>query len=165
MQREVRKPRRRAMRLKGYDYSRPGYYFVTICTNKKEILFGQITKEEMRLSKAGHIVKTVWHELPRHYADVKLDFFVIMPNHIHAIIDIVWAGMKPASAGHRERRKIVGAQFIAPKNMGTRVPIRADPAKEGAMNRAPTIGILNDERRPYPRIRRAQRPADEVHTR
>jgi REP element-mobilizing transposase RayT len=91
--------RRRPTRLKSYDYSRAGAYFVTVCTYNRECILGNITNGEMRLSKYGKIVKVVWHELPSHYQHVCLDEFVIMPNHIHGIIilqDAVGEGLKPS---------------------------------------------------------------------
>jgi REP element-mobilizing transposase RayT len=93
---------RRSIRLAGYDYSRPGAYFVTICTEDRECLFGEIIAGEMRLNDAGAIALAVWNDLPMHYAHVQLERFVIMPNHVHGIIiltddvAVVGAGLKPA---------------------------------------------------------------------
>ena len=78
--------RRRSSRLRGYDYSSAGAYFVTICTKQRECLFGEIVDGIMRPSEAGKVIQQVWDTLPRHYANVDLDIFVIMPNHIHGII-------------------------------------------------------------------------------
>jgi REP element-mobilizing transposase RayT len=77
---------RRSIRLKEYDYSQSGAYFVTVCTHNKECLFGEIADAEMILNDAGKIVQTVWNEIPEHADNVDLDQFVIMPNHIHGII-------------------------------------------------------------------------------
>jgi len=79
---------RRSIRLKGYDYSQPGSYFVTVCTHARECLLGEIFDGEMTPNEAGRIVRTVWEELPDHYACVVLDGFVIMPNHVHGIVAI-----------------------------------------------------------------------------
>jgi REP element-mobilizing transposase RayT len=87
---------RRSIRLKEFDYSREGAYFLTICTHKRECIFGNIIDEHSELSKYGHIVESVWMDLPKHYNNIQLDEFVIMPNHIHGIIFIVGAGFKPA---------------------------------------------------------------------
>ena len=86
--------RRRSIRLQGYDYSRSGAYFVTICVQNRQCLLGNITNEEMQLNDAGKIIQTVWNEIPKHYPGIKTDEFVIMPNHFHSIvvIDIVGAG-------------------------------------------------------------------------
>jgi REP element-mobilizing transposase RayT len=93
--------RRRSIRLKGYDYSQAGMYFVTICVQNRECLFGEIIDGEMILNKYGKIVQMVWEALPQHYPHVQLGEFVGMPNHIHGIIvitgsAIVGAGLKPA---------------------------------------------------------------------
>jgi REP element-mobilizing transposase RayT len=77
---------RRSIRLKEYDYSQSGAYFVTICTHNKECLFGEIVDGKMILNDAGKIVQTVWYEISEHVDHVELDQFVIMPNHIHGII-------------------------------------------------------------------------------
>ncbi|BAZ14084.1 hypothetical protein NIES4071_59240 [Calothrix sp. NIES-4071] len=75
-----------SIRLKGYDYTQPGKYFVTICVAKREHLLGYIQNGEMHLNLYGEAVKTNWHNLAKIYSHVELDAFVIMPNHIHAII-------------------------------------------------------------------------------
>jgi len=79
---------RRSIRLKGYDYIRPGAYFVTICTQDRMCLLGEIVDGEMRLNDAGEIVAWTWHDLPNHISNVQLDAFVVMPNHVHGIIII-----------------------------------------------------------------------------
>ena len=93
------KHRRRSIRLQGYDYSREGAYFVNMCTYNRACIFGQIVDGEMMINEFGKIIKSVWSDLPRHYPDIKLDVFAIMPNHIHGIIFIVGAGFKPAPTG------------------------------------------------------------------
>lgn len=90
---------RRSIRLKGYDYSQAGAHFVTICTQSRKCLFGEITDKEMRLNEAGIILQAAWDALPDHYPFVELDAWIIMPNHVHGIIvlgDEVEAGLKPA---------------------------------------------------------------------
>jgi putative transposase len=82
-------PRRSSLRLQHYDYSQSGAYFVTICTNKKEPIFGQIVEDEIRLSVRGQIVQSTWESLPIRYPKIQTDAFIVMPNHIHGIIMIV----------------------------------------------------------------------------
>ena len=82
---------RRSIRLKGYDYSQAGAYFVTICAQNRECLFGEILDGEMALNVAGRMIETIWHELPEHYLGVGIDAFQVMPNHMHGIV-IVGAG-------------------------------------------------------------------------
>jgi REP element-mobilizing transposase RayT len=83
---------RRSIRLRGYDYSQPGMYFVTICTHNKEHLFGEIVDGEMIPNEHGLIINQCWHRLPRHYPHAEMDSFVLMPNHVHGIIAILLRG-------------------------------------------------------------------------
>jgi REP element-mobilizing transposase RayT len=89
---------RRSLRLREYDYSQPGAYFVTICVRNRECLLGEIAAEKIRLSHYGEIARQCWVDLPNHYAQLALDIFSVMPNHIHGIIMLsdVGAGLKPA---------------------------------------------------------------------
>jgi REP element-mobilizing transposase RayT len=80
---------RKSIRLRGYDYSAPGRYFVTICAQEKACLFGGIADGQIALNDYGRIVENVWKELPSHFPLVELDRFVVMPNHFHAIAVIV----------------------------------------------------------------------------
>jgi len=75
------------MRLPGYDYRLPGYYFVTICTKDRQSLFGSIDGQQMHLNSFGRAVEHCWLDLPNHYR-CTLDAFVVMPNHVHGIIII-----------------------------------------------------------------------------
>ena len=79
-------PRRRAMRLRDYDYTQPGAYFVTICVQHRKCLFGTITDGKMRLNEIGQIVVKCLNHIPQHFPSVELDAYVVMPNHIHGII-------------------------------------------------------------------------------
>ena len=94
------KHHRRSIRLKGYDYTQAGAYFVTICTQGRECLFGQVVEGKMRVNPFGEIVVWAWNDLPNHNPHVELDAFVVMPNHVHGIVlivdDLVGAGSEPA---------------------------------------------------------------------
>ncbi len=85
MRYDPQKHHRRSIRLRGYDYSQTGAYFVTICTQGRECLFGEIVDGAMRLNDAGRMLESMWTELPQ-YEGVAVDGFVVMPNHIHGII-------------------------------------------------------------------------------
>ena len=82
------KYRIKSTRLQGYDYSRDGYYFVTICTYKHIEFFGKIVNQKMVLSQIGKIAHYFWLNIPNHFQFVILDKFIIMPNHVHGIIII-----------------------------------------------------------------------------
>ena len=82
------KYRIKSTRLKYWDYSSSGAYYVTICTKGREYVFGEIINGKMMLSNIGELVKTFWMEIPKHYPNVNLDEFVMMPDHLHGVIVI-----------------------------------------------------------------------------
>ncbi|MBK8807560.1 MAG: hypothetical protein IPO21_13335 [Bacteroidales bacterium] len=77
---------RRSIRLKSYDYSQAGLYFITICTQDKEHFFGEIESGKMILNDAGIIIRKWYYELENKYPDKRCYAMVIMPNHFHCII-------------------------------------------------------------------------------
>lgn len=79
---------RKSPRLKGYDYSIPAYYFVTICTLNRIDLFGEVKGPVIMLNECGKILEECWLDLPNHYINCELDYYSIMPNHFHGIIII-----------------------------------------------------------------------------
>jgi REP element-mobilizing transposase RayT len=79
---------RQSIRLKGYDYSRAGLYFITICAQHRECLFGDIKGGEMQLNPAGHMVAHWFVELMNKFTTLRCDQFICMPNHVHFIIEI-----------------------------------------------------------------------------
>jgi len=79
---------RKTTRLAHWDYAQNGYYFITICAKNKEEYFGKIIDGEMYLSDVGKIAKYYWYEIPKHFDFVRLEAFVVMPNHIHGIVII-----------------------------------------------------------------------------
>ena len=81
--------RKKSLRLQNYDYAQNGLYFVTICTQNRKPLFGRIEDENMILNNAGEMVQKVWSEIPIFYVGFVLHEFVVMPNHIHGLIEIV----------------------------------------------------------------------------
>lgn len=78
--------RRRSLRLKGYDYSSAGAYFITICTHHRQCLLGTILNGEMQLSKMGWIAHEEWENSATIRQEIEFDAWVIMPNHIHGIV-------------------------------------------------------------------------------
>ncbi len=85
------KRRKNTLRFEGYNYSNSGAYFITICSYKKENIFGDIENGLMHLNNIGKIIQDCWYQITENNNNVKLDDFVIMPNHIHGIIRIVGA--------------------------------------------------------------------------
>lgn len=91
-------PDRKSIRLKGYDYSQPGKYFITICTQYRKCLFGDIINGEMKLNDAGAMVEHEWIALPRRFPNIRLHEFIIMPNHFHSILEIVAPTVGPTNS-------------------------------------------------------------------
>jgi len=102
-------PRRKIIRLKGYNYSQPGAYFITVCTKDRMHLYGEVDGEEMLVNRIGQIVEGCWNELPDHYPNVQLDEFAVMPNHVHGIIILL-----DHTVGATSRRPEIGAGRLRP---------------------------------------------------
>lgn len=75
-------------RLQNWDYGSNGAYFITICTKNRVCFFGEGLHEKIQLNEIGFIAEKIWFEIPKHFSNVELDRFVVMPNHIHGIIII-----------------------------------------------------------------------------
>src|SRR5688572_27442538 len=84
---------RRSIRLRAYDYSSPGSYFVTIVVNDRRCLLGEVVDGTMRCNDAGRMVQATWEEIPAFYPGVQIDTFQVMPNHVHGVI--VLTGERP----------------------------------------------------------------------
>lgn len=92
---------RRSIRLRGFDYTRNGAYFVTILTHRRWPLFGRVVGGVMRLSEAGWLTQAAWADLPIHYPQVMLDAWVIMPDHVHGVLWLTGEGGGPDVAMRR----------------------------------------------------------------
>jgi putative transposase len=79
-------PRRKRLRLAHHDYGSPGAYFVTMCTHERARILGAVTDGEVRLNEAGQAVSGAWTDLPAHHPNIRLDEFVVMPDHLHGIV-------------------------------------------------------------------------------
>ncbi|MFK8301894.1 transposase [Capnocytophaga stomatis] len=80
--------KRRSIRLKGYDYSREGLYFITICCQNRTHYFGEIIDGKMQLNAIGEIAYNEWINTENVRKNIKIHTFIVMPNHFHAIIEI-----------------------------------------------------------------------------
>ncbi len=120
--------RRRSIRLPGYDYAQLGAYFITICTNRRRCLFGEIADSEMRLNAIGRIVEEEWFRSAEIRREIILDVFVLMPNHMHGIIHIEYTtdvgatGRSPLQPGPARHSL---ASFVAGFKAGTTTRINA----------------------------------------
>jgi len=88
------KRHRRSIRLQNYDYSQAGSYFVTICVQNRECLFGEIVEDVMRLNDAGCMAERWWAELGNKFPSVETDEYVVMPNHFHGIVVIAGTDLR-----------------------------------------------------------------------
>ncbi|MBI4211506.1 MAG: transposase, partial [Deltaproteobacteria bacterium] len=102
MNSDAKYPCRRPIRLRDYDYSQNGAYFVTICTHKRECLFGEIVNGEMQLNDIGRVVVDEWLKTPQIRDEIDLDQWVIMPNHFHGIIVINRRGTLQRAPTHEQ---------------------------------------------------------------
>ena len=95
---------RRSIRLPGYDYASPGSYFVTVCTHQRKLLFGEVIAGQMHRNALGDIVHAEWYATERVRPEIRLDAFVVMPNHLHGILEIIDVGARRGLAPHAHAR-------------------------------------------------------------
>jgi putative transposase len=117
-------------RRDGYDYSDEGFYFITICAAGKKCFFGTVDDFEMRLSEIGEIAQKFWEEIPLHFDNTKLHEFIIMPNHLHGIIQIIPGRSRDFAAGDVAVQRLYGGDHlimsrISPKASSLSVVIRS----------------------------------------
>ena len=120
---------RRSIRLKGYDYSQNGLYFITICTQNREHLFGTISNGQMALNPMGEIAHTEWFKTASMRPNIRLHEFIVMPNHIHGIIEIIPTPPHP-----------VRTHCMRPPDM----PNHGQSERLGRVQRAPTNAATTD---------------------
>jgi len=103
-------PQRKSIRLKGYDYSQKGMFFVTLKSFEGRHIFGHIEQGKMLLNQLGVETQNCWLEIPNHFPHVKLHEFVIMPNHLHGIIEITSNSNTPNKSNDLEKQKESSSQ-------------------------------------------------------
>ncbi len=103
---------RKPNRLREYDYSASGWYFVTICTQKHIPFFGKVENGKMKLNRYGKIVRNYWKKIENLHSDIQLDYFIIMPNHIHGIIIINSVGDANFASPTNDRTKMKLSKII-----------------------------------------------------
>jgi putative transposase len=135
---------RRSIRLPAYDYTQAGAYFVTICTQNRECVFGEVIQGQMVLNARGQMVESVWRQLPQHYPRVEVDTFVVMANHVHGIIVLVGAGL--VGAGPRACPDSGRPQGVAPTMSLPDVIHRFKSLTTARYRR----GVLQDGWQPFP---------------
>ena len=146
---------RRSIRLKGYDYSQAGAYFVTIVAWQRECLFGEVVDGEMQLNDFGKIIDETWQWLENQYPYVELGARVVMPNHSHGIlmIDVFGRGVSRTAPTEPIKRKPLGRLIGAFKTVSTKqINLLRD-----------TEGQVVWQRNYYERIIRDEREMDRIH--
>lgn len=115
---DPQKHHRRSIRLKGYDYASAGAYYVTIVAWQRECLFGEVVNGEMILSTFGLVAKQQWEKLPKRFPNIELGTHMIMPNHMHGILEIIngrgTAGNRNGLDGESSRRAPTQERFQKP---------------------------------------------------
>ena len=120
---------RKSTRLKGYDYTQAGLYFITICVKNRECLFGNITNGKMLLNDSGKNANECWLEISNHFSNTQLHEYIIMPNHIHGIIEIVGANQHSPNVDDKHNR----TKYIS--------PLRSPSKTIGSVVRGFKIGV------------------------
>ena len=140
---------RRSFRLKAYDYSTVGAYFVTIVTQERLCLFGDVTDGEAQLTDAGKMIRQVWHEIPTRFPSFEMDEFIVMPNHIHGIliihspVGVPLVGTQGAAhARTTDSPSFVGAlpADAARPTYGDRATTRVVPTEDGTVTLGEVVG-------------------------
>ena len=101
---------RKSIRLKGYDYTQAGAYFVTVCAHNRGCFFGEIVNGQMALNDCGNTAALCWREIPNHFPHVDLDEFIVIPNHMHGVLVI---------------KNTVGAKNFSPLQISLTTPIQS----------------------------------------
>lgn len=128
---------RKRLRLRNYYYSLPGAYFITICTWHRRMFLGSVVEGKMELSEYGAIARQVWSDLPRHFARLEPDAFVVMPNHVHIVLVL-----KPVVATGRAER-VPYDQGINLGDKGETEPPRAVSGNREPYDRVSAPLIIN----------------------
>jgi len=132
--------KRKSIRLKGFDYSQPGLYFVTMCIKDRVHWFGEITDGKMLFSEIGETAKQCLVNIPKHYPCVRLEQFVVMPNHIHGILSIL-----PGNAIIHARSSNEGGQSENANNPTRSMNVGVQSENVDKLTRAHNVGVQNFE--------------------
>lgn len=147
----------KSWRLKGYDYSQSGAYFITIVSQYREMLFGEVIDGEMILNDAGKMVRDVWLDLPGRFKGLILDEFVVMPDHFHGILIINDDEQENDQAGIRPSENMAGtspastrdsefdSDSISAEAINSRNSVGTSPTSTGPTSTGPTSTIHRAE--------------------
>ncbi|MCP4254873.1 MAG: hypothetical protein GY775_16005 [Candidatus Scalindua sp.] len=134
------RPNRQSHRLKGYDYSRNGAYFITIVCQDRINRFGEIVNGSMVLNDAGRMVREVWNSTMNEFQHIHSDEFIIMPNHFHAIIVIV--GADSISARSNDSISVRNVNSMPHRNVDSNDIVLSRAEMDSAPTGRPTVGTV-----------------------
>jgi REP element-mobilizing transposase RayT len=163
---------RRSIRLPEYDYSQEGAYFVTIITQDRKCLFGEVIEREMVLNDVGKMVEQVWKDIPKRFPSVNVDTYMVMPNHIHGIIVIEQTYIKEmyehglssgVRATHASPLQTTRPKGPKPKSIGAIVGSFKSAATNRINKTFNTLGEPVWQRNYYERIVRNEREHQAVY--
>ena len=131
--------RRKSIRLKGYDYSQAGMYFITLCVQDRLCLFGEVGNGEMILNDAGRVANACWLNIPEHFPSTVLHEHIVMPNHVHGIIEFV--GANHHSPENRSPEPRANNDLCEPR-ANNHSPLRSPSKTIGSVVRGYKIGVV-----------------------
>ena len=129
----MRRNHRRSIRIRGWHYASPGWYFLTFGTWERQRLLAEVRGRRMCLTWAGRIVEASWHAIPEHFSGVTLDAFVVMPDHVHGLLHLddrrlaAGDGDRTLWSGHGPPPRSVGAIVGSLKSASSRETRRRRP--------------------------------------
>jgi len=142
--------KRKSIRLKRFDYASEAFYFITMCTQDRIHLFGEIIDNELILNDCGKVANQCWLDIPNHFPHAKLHEFVIMPNHIHGIIEIV-ENMGIHKNLNSTSNFLNSIWLVGEKNFSPQLTEFKSPVKTiGSIVRGFKIGVTKWIRNEYP---------------
>jgi len=132
---------RQSIRLKGYDYTQPGGYFVTLATDRHQFFFGELRAGRVLLNRAGQVAQACWQAIPAHFANVALDAFIVMPNHVHGILIIEETDLADGAVGAKHASPLQPASLHKPPLPN--LPLQNDAQNENNPPRGTTSGSIS----------------------
>lgn len=160
---------RRSIRYSGYDYAQPGAYFVTIVTLRRVCMFGDIVDGAMKVNHYGQIVTQTWEWLPKQYPYVKIDPYIVMPNHFHGILSIIEfedgrsrGGSRPAPTGLIEEYYPLPYDITKIKPLGQLIGVFKTISAKKINQIRSTPGVSVWQRNYYERIIRDENELNDI---
>ena len=155
-------PSRRSPRKPGYDYAAPGVYFVTLCTSQRKRIFGEIQDDRVNLSPLGQVADHYWRQLPSYFDHLALDEWIVMPNHVHAVVWLLHrncttgAELTTASRDRQNQDDFRSSTYVAPGSLSAIIGTFKSLVTRRANRMRYTLGITLWQGRYYDNIVRSE---------